>query len=81
MGKETIKTILIIASCTFFFAGTVFLAYAVEFQADKLAKGDSRLQREIEKMGGPALLNHKKHRAGLILSCIGYVLLLLSTAF
>jgi len=75
------QTILIIASGTFFLCGTFFLAYAVEFQADKLAKGDSRLQRAIEKMGGPALLNHKKHRAGLILSCIGYVLLLLSTAF
>jgi hypothetical protein len=73
-------TVLTIASGTCFLIGVFFLAYAVEFQADKQAKGDSRLQRALKEMGGPAKLNRVKHRTGLILSCLGYVLLLLSTA-
>ena len=73
------QTILVIASGTFFLAGSFFLAYAVEFRADKQPRDGSDVQRAMDKMGGPALINRNNLRAGLILNCIGYVLMFLST--
>jgi len=75
------EMLLIVLSGACYLGETILLALSIEFQADKLTKDDSRLQCAIGKMGGPALRNPKRHRDGIFLSCIGYVLLLLSTLY
>jgi len=72
-------TFLVITSGTFFLVGTLLLAHSVEFQADKLARGADALQRAVNGMGSPGLINKAKLKWGRILSCAGYVALLLST--
>ncbi len=73
-----IKVILIVISGASYLAGTILLAFSIEFRHEKMTNDDSRLVKAAKGMGSPGKTNINRHRWGIILSTLGYVFLLVS---
>jgi len=72
------KAILIIMSGASYLAGTILLALAIEFGHEKMKGDKSQVVQAAKEKGSPGKRNIVKHRWGMILSALGYVLLLAS---
>jgi hypothetical protein len=72
------KAILIILSGASYLAGTILLALAIEFRHEKMKGDKSPAVQAANVIGSPGIRNMTKHILGMILSALGYVLLLAS---
>jgi hypothetical protein len=75
-----IGKLLVALSGASYLIGTVLLAYSIRWQSEILPKSDdSELAKNVRRMGNPGRTDVIRFRIGIILSCLGYFLLLIST--
>lgn len=73
--------LLAITSAVSYTVGSIYLANAVEFHADKLILGEGETDNAIRKMGSPGRIDHVKLKRGKILTGCGLALFVLSFVF
>jgi hypothetical protein len=72
--------ILVIISGASFLVGSFLLAYSIKWQSDLISKDDnSEFAKKVRQMGSPGHTDPTQFKAGLILSCLGYILFILGT--
>jgi hypothetical protein len=74
----SIKEILMITSGASYLAGTILLALAIEFRHEKMKSDKSPVVQAANVIGSPGIRSMTKHIWGMILSTLGYALLLAS---
>jgi len=74
----SIKEILMILSGASYLAGTILLALAIEFRHEKMKGDKSPVVQAASVIGSPGIRNMTKHIWGMILSALGYALLVAS---
>jgi hypothetical protein len=75
-----ISDILAIVSAAFFVIGSLLLADAIEFHADKITLTDDAADQAVKKMGSHGWINSVKLRWGKIMNGLGLVIFVLSVA-
>jgi hypothetical protein len=74
--------LLVVLSGASYLIGTVFLAASIRWQSEILPRNDhSDLAENVRRMGSPGYTDIFRFRIGVILSSLGYILLLISTLF
>ena len=72
--------LLVVLSGASYLLGTVFLAASIRWQSEILPENDdSELAKNVRRMGSPGRTDVFRFRIGIILSGLGYFLLLIST--
>ena len=75
-----IGKLLIVLSGALYLLGTVFLAASIRWQSEILREDDdSKFAKNVRRMGSPGHTDVFRFRIGMILSGLGYVLLLINT--